>query len=347
VSELHPDRSWWQVSHAPLQRAALWNPYFYRFFRSDHSQVPLGMRPLSGDESCGALSRVVEACGGTHLRPNMLKRCLAQMWATGYRPSAEYAPTFRQLAELATPDAPPSQQPVEALQAYGQQNYAWAPTRDAAPPQPVAPSSVAPCRYSRPSQVTFDGQVWTVRKEFAIDQPIDGVIALLDPMKWQLLSRYFKQTNRIESHKEDKGTGSWRGVLREQVAVNWNGGPVQSFDAFLSVDYSVTPQKVARADYSLEYEEDNQILIDDGFGEAYSLSPTLTRYTGFKRLKFASSFLNFMAPAVLCMFMEQDEDGFQDEFRRQAGAMAKRGRVGMNAWGHGGIRDGENPNAVP
>lgn len=314
------ERSFRQEPQARFQRAASWNPYFYRFFHSDQSQVPSGMRPLSGDESCNALLQVVAANGGTHPRPNVLRRCLIDMWATGYRPSPEYRSKFVELAAIATgterqPDA------VKGRRAQGRRNDRSVQRPDEQTlraAEGLVAADVPPDR-TKPSVVTFDGQIWTVKKEYTLDCAIHDITQLLNPMNWHHLAPYFKETRQVEKHKGDDVTG-WSGILEETVSINWNGLTLQSFNAFLKVDYTIT-DKMVRADYSLEYEEENQILVDDGYAEAYRVSAGVTRYTGCKRLKFASSFLNFMAPAALCMFIEQDEHGFRDNLVEQVRVM--------------------------
>jgi len=322
VNTLTARRPWWKEAHAPLQRAASWNPYFYRFFGSDHGQMRRELQPLSGDESCRALSHVVDASGGTHPHPKMLKRCLSRMWHSGYRPSDRaHESLFQELAKQAMPEAESPAKALETLLEDGDDS----PSR-AARLQPgqlgTAPAGQPSTpRDSEPTVVTFDGNVWAVKKEFLVHSPIEGVMGLLNPMNWQVLAPLFKQTQRIEPPQEaTSAIEPWSGVLNEKVVINWNVFTVQSFDAFLKIDYTVS-NHVVRADYSLQYETHNQIVVDDGYAEARRESPLLTRYTGYKRLRFASSFLNFVAPAVLCMFLEHEEDGLRDTLEREAAAV--------------------------
>jgi hypothetical protein len=322
MNPLRSGESWWKSPQASLQRAALWNPYFYRFFGSEHGHVQSGLRPLSGDESCRALSQVVELSGGQHPRPTMLKRCLSRMWSSGYRPSnQDYDSMFKGLASKAVPHAATPDEAFKALLQDGDHN----PSRAVRPQPEQADAMVAEARVSRdsePTAVTFDGNVWTVKKEFLVHSPIKGVIGLLNPVNWQLLTPFFKKTQRIDPPQNPTGpTEPWSGVLHEEVVINWNTVAVQSFDALLKIDYTVA-RDMARADYSLKYEKDNQIVVDDGYAEARREASQATRYIGYKRLRFASSFLNLVAPALLCMFIEQDEVGFRDLLEREADAIA-------------------------
>ena len=301
-------QSWANEQWAPLQRAASWNPPFYRFFGSEHSQVPAGVRPLSGDESCRNLVRLIDTLDGDHPRPHVFRRCLSGMWGTGYRPSPGHEETFGTLASKAVKVADPK----EAVAALAQ----YSPVSP-----PVTPRNAAPApRQSSPTEVTFDGQVWAVKKEFVIQSEMRGVADLLDPMNWEQLAPFFKQTQRIDVQKTDAETGSWQGILKETVAFTWNSMTTQSFEAYLKIDYTVTKERV-RADYSLEYEEGNQLIVDDGFGEARQVDGGI-HYIGLKRLRFVSSILNLVAPAALCMFIESDEDGFRDVLEHKANAIA-------------------------
>jgi hypothetical protein len=301
--------TWYSPRNAALQRAALWNPYFYRFFGSEHGQVPLGRRPLSGDESCRALLQVVESLGGTHPRPRLLRRCLGQMWSSGYRPQDRVGEDiFQRLANVAMPHR---HGPKEALKSLIH-SHGYTPSSGAALEGLVAANSSAPgggpATELTPTQLSFDGTAWTVKKQWLIQKPIRTVNELLDPLNWQRLSQIFKETRRIETtSKADDPNGSWQGVLEEKVTLNWNIAALQTFHTFLKIDFTVTPD-VTRADYSLEYEAQNQIVIDDGYGEARRVSADRTQYTGVKRLRYASSFLNFMTPAVIAMALEYEHD---------------------------------------
>jgi hypothetical protein len=314
------------------QRAASWNPYFYRFFGSDHSHLPSGLRPLSGDESCGLLSQVIEECGGQHPRPRMLKRCLSRMWSSGYRPSDKVHSDifFKQLVAKVVPTARTDEDAVEALL----EDHDHSPLRAMRAQPERADVMVAEARVlrdSEPTVTTFDGNVWTVKKEFLLHRPIDGVMELLNPTNWHHLTPFFKTTQRVDPpQKAIRPNDAWSGVLHEQVAINWNSVTIQEFDVFLKIDYTVAGD-VVRADYSLKYEKDDQIVVDDGYAEARRESAETTRYVGYKRLRFASSYLNLVTPAVLCMFIEHDEVGFRDLVEGGADANAPQVRAASKA----------------
>ena len=311
----------WNTEHARLQRAALWSAYFHRFFGSAHGQVPAGHRPLTFDDSCEVLRQVYEDSKQQHPRPEFLTRCLSQMALAGYRPSGDYKARFDTLASAARNTTDPARA-FKSLLDHGRRHYA--PRALRALPIGSADSradEVSVIKEPKPTEATFDGWVWTVKKEYVIDKPIGKVAQLLNPVNWECLTPYFKETRRVDPPKTaSSGPKPWSGTLHERVVVNWNATAFQSFEAFLNIDYTLAKDAV-RADYSLQYEKDSQILVDDGYAEARrekrlakdpNTKVEVTRYTAFKRLRFESSFLNLVAPAVMSMFLENDEAGISD-----------------------------------
>jgi hypothetical protein len=320
VKILASEGSWWNAAHAPHQRAASWNPYFYRFFGSDHSRLRPELRPLSGDESCTALTHVVAASGGHHPRPRTLRGSLRRMLSSGYRPSPDYMSLFKTLAAKAFPHIDPAKA-FDALVEDSEEDPSFAVGAQAEQVGDQLTVRPHPSQDSQPTVVTFDGNVWTVKKEFLVDRSIGGVTGLLNPMNWQQLAPFFKETSRIEpAQKAADPTQPWSGILYEKVVINWNTFALQSFDTFLNIDYTVASD-VVRADYSLRYEMNDQIAVDDGYAFAEKVSKDVTRYVGYKRLRFASSVFNFMTPAILCMLLEQEEGGLRDILEDEAAAV--------------------------
>ncbi len=239
------------------------------------------------------------------------------MWASGYRPSKAYEPLFERLAVGAVPTAASPKEAVATVIKDRSDN----PSRAVRAQSDAMVAEARVRRDSEPTMVTFDGNVWTIKKEFVIHRPIEEVTELLDPVNWQRLSPFFKQTQRIEPSKAISPKESWSGTLKETLLLNWNIITLQRYDVLLKIDYTVASD-VVRADYSLKYEYYNQILVDDGYAEARRESSERTHYTGYKRLRFASSFVNLVAPAVLCMLLENDEDGLRGILEREAAAGA-------------------------
>lgn len=317
-----PAQALWSTEHAALQRAALWSAYFHRFFGSAHGQVPASHRPLTFDDTCEVLRQVYEGSKQQHPRPAFLTRCLSQMALAGYRPSGSYKAHFATLARAARPATDP-EHALNSLLDHGRKYYAPGLLR--VPLSGSADSTagqVDVINDPKATEVTFDGWVWTVKKEYVIARPIGKVAELLNPVNWERLTPYFKATRRVDPPKTaSNGPEPWSGTLHETVVVNWNAIAFQSFEAFLNVDYT-NAKSTVRADYSLKYEKDSQILVDDGYAQAQrderplandpNTKLEVTRYTAFKRLRFKSSYLNLIAPAVMSMFLENDQTGISD-----------------------------------
>jgi hypothetical protein len=325
MSILPAEQPWWH-----LQRAALWNPAFYRFFGSEHGRVPSEFRPMSGDEGSGALSHIVESSGGEHPYPWLFRACLTRMWFSGYRPQNGYKDVFDRLAKKAF-GKPTSAAAFEALVEWGRNCCGVPPSSRGRADQRIdVAAQLAADEHSHPAVATFDGNVWTVTKQCLLLRPIDRVKTLLDPQHWPWMAPCFKDVRRVALDKPpDDQTGAWRGVVEEKAVFNWNEMTLQEFDTFLKIDYTVTDE-VVRVDYALEYEKDNQIVVDDGYGEARRITGGQTRYTGYKRVRFASSLLNFVAPAFLCMAVEQDEDGLRAQLERGTDALSPPAKPGSD-----------------
>ena len=75
---------------------------------------------------------------------------------------------------------------------------------------------------------------------------------------------------------------------------------------------SVTPE-VVRADYSLMYEQDDKIALNEGFFTARTVagSQGWVDVTMSKTVRFTSSILNLLAPAILAMFLDNKVGGFK------------------------------------
>jgi hypothetical protein len=107
--------------------------------------------------------------------------------------------------------------------------------------------------------------------------------------------------------------------------VNWNQLLLQDFKVWLRFTRRTTKNTI-RTDYSLIYEEDDQLLVDQGYGEVKRVEghKRWTRYTGVKTLKFASALLNLLAPAVMAMFLDGNVASFYETFEPKKRRNAKR-----------------------
>jgi hypothetical protein len=145
-------------------------------------------------------------------------------------------------------------------------------------------------------------------------QKLSRVNRLVNPMNWVELGEFFAVTKREAdgTRGPKREAESWYGVLLEDFIVSWNGLATHRFNQKLKVDYTVLPN-VARTDYSLMYEEDDQIEVNEGFFEVRrdaTMPKGWIAGTMKKTVRFKSSLLNFLAPAMLAMFLDSKTGGF-------------------------------------
>src|SRR6185436_9088119 len=96
-----------------------------------------------------------------------------------------------------------------------------------------------------------------------------------------------------------------KGTVFENFVVTWNTFAAQSFKVHLKVTRRARAGMM-RTDYSLINEEDDKLLVDEGYGEARRIGERRgwTLYTGVKTLKFASTLQNLLSPGVMAMFLD-------------------------------------------
>jgi len=321
------------------QRAALWTAYFHRFFGPvlSDSDVPTNFRPPSCGESCEALYDLhLDPTHADTPSPAFLRECLPQMLYAGFRPRPERQHMLDALLRrmdghytlAATHDQDLALQNVlrQARQRYGApaDNPQW--TVDGRPAV-VAPDKITEHVLTRPTRVVYEGHVWTITTEFLMPCRLQAAAHLVNPENWTELGSFFKKTQRVDAPKKRTKVGAqpWSGRLHETFTLNWSMFTVQSFETMLKIDYTVATD-VVRTDYSLEYEQDDQLIADDGYMEVRVVPkhPGWTHYTGQKSVRFASSALNLLAPAVICMAMDHDSARFQETVAQRASVEADR-----------------------
>jgi hypothetical protein len=306
-----------------LKRAALWSTSYYRFFgaRYGREQLPSGLRPMS----CGETSRALEALRPHH--PETVRRCLSQMLASGYIPDQHNASQFRELVHKVVKQVRPRASAEEActyLREKGLRDYAEPSAAEAETTIPVnAPRVPIP----RPTVITFSGDLFTARKKVLIPHPFRTARKAADPGTWKEMGPFWSGRGNLkvmwDRKKRDSDGNVRNGRVFERFVVNWNALLLQEFNLVLRVTKRKTRDMV-RTDYSLIYEEEDQLLVDQGYGEVTRIQgrPGWSLYTGEKTLKFASSLLNHLAPAVLGMFLEGSVESFYKMFdlkRRRSG----------------------------
>jgi hypothetical protein len=295
-------------------RSAQWSVYFRRFFggRAD-DQVPGMYAPLSFEQAAGLLG---QTCHGAQRRAarhqTALRRTFSQVLLARFGSidgvTSEFEPVLRKAAGG-------RKDPARALRAFAEREFGVedAFRRRAFSLQDALEGGRT---VSVPTEVTHRGDAFSVKKEVYFRQPFRAYAKrLVNPLNWTQLGEYFTTTergDRDQTTDADRNPISWSGVFHEKFGVSWNGFTTQTFDQHIKVDYTVLPSS-ARADYFLMYDFDDQIALNEGFFEARedSAHPGWMSVTMVKTVRFTSSVLNFMAPAILAMVLDSKAGGFR------------------------------------
>ena len=285
-----------------LARAALWSASFHRFFGGQYGreQLPNDVRPLSCGEASLALSKIVKN------RRHTVRGCLARMLASGYIPDPHNAERFRRLALRAEhpDDVGSPEDAIASLREMGmQESAASSGTLEVPRDAPRVP-------ITGPTVVTFRDNAFTVEKVVNLPHPYERVRPLVRPKGWKRLGPFWR---KIEEHWEAWAAGIREGTIFEHFVIDWNNVAMQEFEVVLKATQR-SKAGFIRTDYSLVYEKDGKLLVDEGFGQAEAIagSPGWTRYTGRKTLKFASSALNALSPGIMAMFLETQATGLNE-----------------------------------
>lgn len=171
-----------------------------------------------------------------------------------------------------------------------------------------------------PTTITNTQSGFVFDKQVYLRATLDGVAALVNPENWSRLGQFFVLTCK-ESQKHNPRVKApakaWRGVLREHFIVSWNDVKTSIFKQRLKIDYSVT-RDLVRCDYALMYEEDDQIVANEGFMQIKrdsSLPAGWIAGSMQKKLKFTSSMQNLFCPALLSMMLDGTVGGFNNFVR--------------------------------
>lgn len=318
---------------APLRRAQ-WSSYFLRFFGAPQpgDSVPGSFVPVSPESSAEVLHRAYCGCEeekrdlGTRY---LVRRCLSQMLLHGYQPKRK-SDVFDQLVKAAAAPRPGDvhadefragmdvQQSSDSLVRWGQREFGLPGSTG---PRTLAQALEALRRaapddrtLSLPTEILHDAGTTSVTKRVFLRQKLSNVNRLVNPINWVELGEFFVVTKRETdgNRAPTNSAESWYGVLTEEFIVSWNRLTTHRFDQKLKIDYTVLPN-LARTDYSLMYERDDQIEVNEGYFEVWadeSLPPGWIAGTMRKTVRFKSSFLNFLAPATLAMFLDSQTGGF-------------------------------------
>jgi hypothetical protein len=294
---------------AAAERAVLWSTAFNRFFgaRYGREELPAALRPMSCGETSRELAKLAE------LAPHTVRRCICQMLASGYVPDRHNVHQFRDLARKAVRPQRSRERAIARLRAVGRREYVEAYDELAQRHEPAMPPRARRV-IALPTEITFRGDVFTVRKEVLVPSDLRRVARFVQPENWPLLGPFWdkKAGGLIQVDKKNER-------IFERFVINWNKLTLEVFQVHLRFRYGENAEGV-RTDYSLMYEEDGKLLVDEGYGEVRRIPGRQgwTRHTAVKTLKFAATLQNLLSPAVMAMFLESTAAAFQKRFGRRA-----------------------------
>ena len=292
------------------ERAAIWSAYFHRFAGWPHGryEVPYGLAPMSCRHAFETLDGMDDARRATIRRP------VSHLLAAGWKPERRHLDRLAGIATTATDATTAAHEAAARLRPLARVEHVSRETLRAADvPPPDADPSV-PGR----SRVTIEDGAATVQLETWLPAPLERVAELIQPKNWFKLGHFWRGTElrtRPETGRCDE--------LLEHYVFDWNAVNTQEFIVHLSVDHGEQDEpdgrKTVRTDYAIMYEEDDEILIDDGFAQATHLPKRegWTHYRGEKKIKFASPLLNFMSMAIVTMLLENNAGWLMDALRAQ------------------------------
>lgn len=328
------------------ERAALWSVYSHRFFGSARpmDEAPFAFSPMACDEACMCLE---ELAGRGAVTSELLERSLSQLLIAGYRPGSHCREAFERLSVSAAgrselpvdtktwkADAQQRQGALKRLWWVGQRDYGRNTPHGAANPdlrvQPEAKGYSEDANLidlvTSPTELSYRGGAVTVSKEMWARRHLEDVGPRLDPRRWDDISLFITDTERHDVAEPPDATGPWNGAVAETFDLSWNQLRFTRFQPVLDIDYTESGGEY-KADFSLAYEQDDQLVVDDGFVMAEKVRgrPGWTHFQMVKTIKFASAFLNFLVPAALTMWVESDSIDFLERATRSERLAARRG----------------------
>ena len=290
------------------ERAALWSASFHRFFGAQYGRelLPDDLRPMSCGETTRSLKRIVKERGCS------VRGCLARMLASGYIPDPHNAELFREVAGSAmeSEGITSSEEAIAVLRERGMREYGGPHGSLELPPDaPRVP-------IAGPTVVTFRDNVFSVSKELLLPHPYEHVRGLVEPKGWKMLGPFWKT---IDERWKKPRRGIREGTIYEHFVLDFNSVAMQEYKVLLKGTQRSTRGYI-NTDYSLMYEEDGKLLVDEGFGRAERMKGRSgwTRYTGVKTLKFASSVLNVLSPGFMAMFLDAQATGLHGVLQENA-----------------------------
>jgi hypothetical protein len=299
-------------------RRVQWSSYYHRFFGRVRAgdRVPDAVAPLTLDDSTDLLERVYTP----RLRP-VARRCVSQMLLYGHRPAPARRTQFDRLAQCSVAPTGDANAAAHAPEGAKTALLRWA-EREFGLTNPPFDELLREMSDAAddlrliplPTRLMHDRGAFLVTKDVYLRTSMKKVAALVNPENWELMGEFFAATYR-EGHSNDaqmQPANPWSGVLREDFVASWNEMTTSVFRQRLKIDYTVAADLV-RSDYALMYEEDDQVTVNEGFlevRECDALPDGWLAGTMQKKVKFTSSVLNLLCPALLSMLLDSQVGGF-------------------------------------
>lgn len=133
---------------------------------------------------------------------------------------------------------------------------------------------------------------------------------LLNPQNWKKLGPYFDEIEVLAKNERSDG---WDGLLREVFVVDWSCFRLYSYRTVLNIDFTYSELRV-RTDFSLAWEEDDQLERDSGFMELTRIpgERSWCKYHAEKSLRFRSAPANIFAPMLMSAFLQSGLSTFEE-----------------------------------
>jgi hypothetical protein len=266
-------------------------------------------------------------------RPHLLRRLLAPLILLGghTNPSAEFralviaavsglrhARTSLHPAATDTHAVAPDAEFTHALarlRRWAQRRFALRPREEMARGVRAAMQLFEPEELLEvePSYVRNSNGVFTVSRRARVNAPLHAVADAINPVNWATMGDFFEYVGRVGPGSDQQRADGWRGLFEEHYVVGWGPLTINSYKVFLNVDFTFDETR-ARVDYSLVYEQDAQLEVDDGYLEAKTIPGRYgwCDYYAEKSTKFHAPTSNLLAPAVMAVALESNLSSIED-----------------------------------
>ncbi len=300
------------------RRRVQWSTYYHHFFGRVRpgDRIPDAFAPISLDASIDTLASIYEP-----QRHDVAKRCMAQIVSYGHR--AADSNTYDRLARAVCDSAVAADDSLRASSDAKTALRRWA-VREFSPTSVTREDVIEEMRraglliklISLPTRMVHDRGAFLFIKDVYMRTTVDAVSYLVNPENWELLGDFFARTYRQgdEANHGIRPPVKWQGILHEDFVATWNLMTTSVFKQRLKIDYSVG-ERLARCDYALMYEQDDQVTVNEGFLDVRreeDLPPGWIAGTMQKKVRFTSSILNMLCPAMLSMLLDSNVGGFNE-----------------------------------